>query len=264
MKFTGTDLKVGGMLIGLLGCMTFPQLAQALYYDDAYGADGAADRCWSPAGWGQGYCRMPASKTWTVHVPTASAPAGCDLDTRAAILTAVQEWRYQLNTRAGHGWKVAYVEGAMPAVKDYVFSIGCSNEPATAKNVDLAQTAFNSACGGEIICSASSPWQIKRHKRVSRLTILQARIYQTSVFSTSTRRNEAYAAMSLTQRRTLITNLVLHELFHVAGLGHDTCAETPLMGAYVCGDAHRIIRTPSAFEIQVLQRYNPGTGTNPM
>ncbi len=255
----GRWASVLACLIGAVGCgapdlqelpeeeLSVGHEEQPVYADDAYGFDGRGNRCWLPNGWGKGRCIAPRKKTWKVRIPTVANNFHCGIDTVAAIETAVREWEWQLNVRAGHGWNVSHTTGP-----NADFTINCQISSSSAALGKMVWSEVPPILGGSWVCEGNSPRQFCRFGAVSSLDIWPNAICP----PLSCKLNRA-------QFQTKVTNVVLHELFHVAGLGHDTCAETPMMGPEYCGDI-KFIATPTDFEISMLQRYNPGSGTKPM
>lgn len=76
-------------------------------------------------------------------------------------------------------------------------------------------------------------------------------------------KSATYFSHSWAQQQRFVKNVILHEIFHVAGLGHSTtsCGEL-LMGA--CSNQsenwYNIQKRPTSSELLEIECYNPGSG----
>jgi hypothetical protein len=224
-------------------------LKQAIFLDLAYGWDGDQNRCWTGP-WGGGICGVPDRKVWTINIPTTANPRGCSADFIAGITTAAFEAKWQATTRAGHGWSISV---STATSSPGAITMSCNSgtggpvPQVAATQVDATPPPF-----GGWTCNGPSGRKVCQYSKID-----WTRVYHNK-FAAGI---PGWSGYNQTQRRNIIAQVALHENFHSFGFGHDTCAETPLMGS--CADPNFFPLPPTDFEIWLMQRYNPTSGQNP-
>jgi len=234
---------------------------ESIVYWDAYGSDGAMNRCWydnGNAGWAGGFCRMPNGVSWTVVIPDANKTQGCDPDTRVGASNAAVDFRDYMNAR---GWNIKLLtanEVKTPFAFDaHVASVSCdspSNHPELGPNI-----YGTSVLPSKARCPAASLFGIKCLDAGRRGTIVS---YDATkgpfMLEANWKAASFWVGKTATQKRQFTRNIILHELFHFAGLGHDTFDETPLMGLGENVEfAFDHVIWPTDFESAMLDCVNP-------
>lgn len=212
------------------------QAKQAIVYADGYGVDGAQNRCWydnGNAGWADGECSMPNGQRWTIVIPDANNTNSCDADFRVGLSQAATDWKNFLNGLGA--WNISIVTttecfASNPpcntAAKLAMFQCRPTSEAPSSNTLGstVGPTHFAASLGdtlgGATLLDAGDRGDI-----ISFNSVKGPYIYANLAKSKS-----FWTGKTSTQKRRFARNVGFHELMHVAGLGHDTFAETPLMG----------------------------------
>lgn len=236
------------------------QAKQAIVYDDGYGIDGAQNRCWydnGNGGWAGGYCRMPNGLNWLVVIPDANKTAGCDPDTRVGASNAAIDFRSYMNDR---GWNITVKttsELASPLPFDaHAATVTCANP---ADHSVGAETLGTTQLPVEGACALGSFAGVKCLDAGARGTVIS---YDATrgpyMFEMRWKAKSYWSGKTSTQKRRFARNLIIHELFHQVGLGHDTFAETHLMGLQDnITYAFDHVLWPTTYESNLLSCVNP-------
>jgi hypothetical protein len=235
----------------------FGQVQQRIVYSDAYGIDDLQNRCWfdgGRAGWAGGYCRMPNGQSWTVVFPDANVTQGCDADSRVGFSNAAVDFKHRLEALGT--WKITLISAkdvTTPFAFDaHVASFVCSTGAPSANTYGNTPMPTKAACPlgslAGVKCLDAAPGTI-----VSVDAIRGPIMYESNWHSKSW-----FQGLTSTQRREVARNFALHELYHVAGLGHDTCAESPMMGMGGCGLPNAALGSKdiTSFEANMLDCVN--------
>jgi len=235
----GTEAELGVLQQPLLGVPGIPGLP------DAYGTDTVHNRCWTDGGslrWEGGWCKAPSTRSgWTVYVPSTNSTKGCtNSDVRAAIKDAALIWAARLNVE---GWDVT-VSTAAEVAGDKKFAIKC--DTSIKKDADgtllYGGTTLPADCVNQDTenCLETPYGVLLIYKDLTDI-----RVFVTNIGSTD---------------YELIRNITAHELGHAFGLGHDTAAETCLMGPLgdeACPNPFTTLQRPTTFELDMLLEYVP-------
>ncbi len=237
------------------------KLEQAIYADDGYGFDGAGKRCWSPDGWAGGECSAPDAKGWQFYLPanvtgTPGAAYGCTPTQINNITTAMDKFKELMNP-PNNNWNItsckfpACFSSQTTAGGTFKVKVSCNNTPTGGTNCSTpcAETQVNR--GLNFSCEGNSPWEFCQFKSVD-----WVRLYPNRVSNIV-----GWAGWSASKRNRVTAQVMLHEFYHVVGLGHDTKEESPLMGGSIDPNGWVL---PTEWEQLALWRYNHTSGTNPV
>lgn len=242
------DLSTGYLVTCLaLGCAAgdppepdavLGTLDQPIYVSNTYGQDGQLP-CTVPT-WESGKCEVPKHKTQTLDLNTNSFPADWD---NAVIWAAeaMQGWAEDCGVnivigynQGGLGWSIGYINSAVGA-------------PGTTL-VDTTPPPFggyscNDYDAGDL-CQYVDGWVEVRGPKLTN--------------------GSNYIGANAAGKLALKQNLVMHEIGHIIGFGHDcTGSSCSTLMTAALNTNHRIVRLPTADQCWRLCRYNP-TGNSPL
>jgi hypothetical protein len=253
------EVPDGGPDDGSADAAELGQAREALVAGDAYGIDQAGNRCWTPSGWAGNMCRIPNGVHWTLVIPDANDTLGCDADMRVGISNAAVYFKNHLNAM---NWNIeVFTPAECPTCGTQAKTavVQCKSSGAPGPNVigntpmmeaSTAACLCGDFCGGSCIDGPDGDF-------VSVNSLPDGVMIYKQNFATKS----WYTGATSTARRRFTRNVALHEFFHIAGLGHDTFAETPLMGlgASPLGIQQALVAdyNPTSFEDSMLRCNNP-------
>lgn len=241
--------------VGAMDPAEFGSLEQALYVPDGYGVDMSQNRCGNPFAGGR--CLMPDRRDWVFQYPAATGAgqrACTDTDFRAALETAAREAHFYASSV---GWPTSVSQATASSVPVNTVYFSCDNGP-TSGTVGAKVTVPSTCLQSQSDCHTTSRGEILQYGTAS-VTIYPNRIKNLPSIT------GGYSSLTQTQKRNLITNIVLHEYFHVLGLGHASESTSPLMGFGSSGAMPGIngIKAPTSTELGWIDCYNESSGTTP-
>lgn len=235
------------VILGLVACgggdfqqpeqVNLGTLEQPIYMPAGYGREGDGSRCQGE--WADSICKVPdwGDREFKIRLDLDT----CDAFTADRIREAVglsQIWM------AEYGWDVNIVRsGQNGNIRCDMNSYGPPGSSSAKAPFDVHITEFGilSQYGGFTItlrplayytCGNGDPW--------------------------------TYA--TLDEKINVAINVALHELFHVAGLGHNGQPGTLMNSSFACSNSApqwQGLLEPLADEVAMLRCYNPNSGPNP-
>jgi hypothetical protein len=230
------------LLLPVLACgpaeepVNLGTLEQPIYMPAEYGREGDGSACSAP--WSGSICKVP---DWGDHEFKIKVDTGaCDAWTRDRIQEAVGLFQVWMGW---YGWDVNRVTSGQNG------TIRCD-----MGNGDPGTTAANAPFDYHGV-----PYGTLLQYGGFTVTIRPWPIYTCNS-------GNAWTYATLEEKVNVSVNVIMHELFHVAGLGHNGEAGELMSAAFVCSNAapqwQRILE-PTDAEASMLLCYNPNSGPNP-
>jgi hypothetical protein len=235
----------------------FGELEQALYVPTGYGADGNQNRCGSP--FAGGVCLMPDTREWLIIVPDSGEHQGCSrANVRTQIDLAAREWSFKVNQQ---GWSTAVVGASVTEVGGV--AITCSGD-ASSTNKRFGVTTVSGPCGTPGTDCHSTPRGTIQQYADASILMYPERVYANTNISFPNGFGN-FGGLHITQQNNFIFSLVMHELGHLAGLGHTGYATSKLMGLHSFNDLSPFNGRlyPTTEELNMIKCYRETSGTTP-
>lgn len=227
------------------------ELRQATYSDDEYGVEqhGAALPCTVVNGWAGGFCLAPSSNTMHENVANLCGIRGgaCPEGWREAIDDAIDSW---VNTTRelsdeGGAW-VWGRNGRTGGIEVEIFrSTGADSFATTTVSVNELIPGLLDDIEK---CSEHPVGRFCQYKRTP--VHLHPEVFE---------RNAVYQNADAFGKFAMVSNIVRHELGHVAGLGHRDTVQLMASGSTpgIQSAFTELLFSPTAREMTMMCRYNP-------